>query len=169
MIMAVIFIQLVAGELVSALNAFGALSGCPEALLGVVVSFGNSMGDLATNLGVAKSTFVRNGETLTGERIAVSACMNGQSFNMLLAPSIGLLWRLHEVPGLHVVPLNLSWTVWFMLDALTAYVAVMVGTSLVFSNVLPRWFYLVAFGAFGVMTSVLVGGFAPVWVKAASS
>jgi len=165
MAMAVVFIQLIASELVGALSAFGTLTGCPEALLGVVVSFGNSMGDLATNLGVAKATFVRNGERMTGERIAVSACMNGQVFNLLLAPAIGLLWRLHAVGG-GAVALDLSWPVWLMADVLASYVAAMIAVSFLFGHTLPRRFAFAAFAVFGAMTALLAVGFIPVWIAA---
>ncbi|TRY66936.1 hypothetical protein TCAL_07651 [Tigriopus californicus] len=76
----VIWIYLIANEIVSLLKTVGVLFGLSDAILGLtVLAWGNSIGDLITNTSMAKQGYPRMG---------YSACFGGPLFNLLLGIGI---------------------------------------------------------------------------------
>lgn len=74
-VVSVLWIYALANELVSCLKSTGTFAGLPETLLGVVLAWGNSFGDLVSNVALAK-----NGHFDT----AISASFCGPVQNVLL-------------------------------------------------------------------------------------
>mmetsp|Transcript_18778 Transcript_18778/g.52303 ORF Transcript_18778/g.52303 Transcript_18778/m.52303 type:complete len:797 (+) Transcript_18778:155-2545(+) len=93
------WIAFVANELVAMLQFFGYLSGVDSALLGLtVLAWGNSVGDLSTNVAMAKRGL---------SNMALTACFAGPLFNLLVGCAAGfLLWLQQE--GAAVVPVRLN-------------------------------------------------------------
>lgn len=80
--MCVVWIYILAGELITCLAAMGNLLGIPPAFLGLtVLAWGNSMGDFFTNTSVAQQGF--------GE-MALAGCYGGPVFNILMGLSCAL-------------------------------------------------------------------------------
>ncbi|EDQ90217.1 uncharacterized protein MONBRDRAFT_31967 [Monosiga brevicollis MX1] len=75
-LVAVVWIYIVANEIVNLLQALGRMFNISDAILGLtVLAWGNSIGDFVSNLTVAKQGF---------PRMAVGACFGGPAMNMLL-------------------------------------------------------------------------------------
>ncbi|KAI8807628.1 Sodium/calcium exchanger protein-domain-containing protein [Cladochytrium replicatum] len=78
--MSVVWIFMVAGELVNLLQSLGLIMGLSETLVGLtILAVGNSMGDLLTNISIAKLGF---------PAMAVGACFGSPMLNLVLG--IGL-------------------------------------------------------------------------------
>ena len=76
-------LALLAGELVALLDFLGTLFGIPHEVLGLtVLAWGNSVGDLSTNL-----TMARRGLS----NMAMTACFAGPIFNILVALGVGFM------------------------------------------------------------------------------
>jgi sodium/potassium/calcium exchanger 6 len=72
----IVWIYIIANELVSLLKAFGVMFGLTDAILGLTaLAWGNSIGDLISDTAMAL-----RGQPRTG----FSACFGGQLFNLLL-------------------------------------------------------------------------------------
>lgn len=163
MTMAVLVIQLVAGELIGSLYAVGLLTKCPEALLGVGLAIINSMGDLATNLAAARRS----------ERMAFASCFSSQAFNLLLAPAIGAIVSLKE-SRLDVLPLEFGPIVWVMIVGLLIYFVVLLAAATLGSGnsaigepyTLPHGFHAVASMAFKLFVVAVLVVAAPSWIRA---
>ena len=70
------WIYLIANEIVSLLKAFGVHFGLSDAILGLtVLAWGNSIGDLITDVAISNQGYPRMG---------FSACYGGPLFNLLL-------------------------------------------------------------------------------------
>mmetsp|Transcript_2938 Transcript_2938/g.6806 ORF Transcript_2938/g.6806 Transcript_2938/m.6806 type:complete len:650 (-) Transcript_2938:219-2168(-) len=83
-VMCIVWIYVLAGELVTCLAALGNLLEIPPAFLGLtVLAWGNSMGDFFTNTAVAKQGL--------GE-MAVAGCYGGPVFNILMGLGVALLY-----------------------------------------------------------------------------
>ncbi|PAA81156.1 hypothetical protein BOX15_Mlig023439g3, partial [Macrostomum lignano] len=75
-ITAVLIIYLVANEVVALLQAFGVLLNVSKATLGLtLLAWGNSVGDLISNVALARRGY---------PRMAISACFGGPMFNLLV-------------------------------------------------------------------------------------
>lgn len=80
--MCVVWIYILASELITCLSALGTITGVPPAFLGLtVLAWGNSLGDFFTNTSVAKRGL--------GE-MALAGCYGGPVFNILGGMSVGL-------------------------------------------------------------------------------
>ncbi|EEC17043.1 Na+/Ca2+ exchanger, putative, partial [Ixodes scapularis] len=79
-VMSVVWIYGIATEIVALLKAFGVLSAISDVLLGMtVLAWGNNIGDLVTNLSLAKQGF---------PQMAMSACFAGPVFALLLGTGV---------------------------------------------------------------------------------
>merc|ERR1719487_2858830 len=75
-VMCIVWIYLLAGELVACLSAIGGISGIPTSVLGLtILAWGNSVGDFFANVAVAKQGL--------GE-MAIAGCYGGPVFNLLV-------------------------------------------------------------------------------------
>lgn len=115
--MAIAWIQLIAGELVGCLQAFGIALDCPPALLGFTLAVVNSLGDQATNVAVAR---------VSGKRAAFAACFSGMTFNIAISSAYGYVLyvqRTHQ----HVIPMHITYPTWVLWGCLVAFLVSLLG------------------------------------------
>jgi len=79
------WIYAIATELVAVVTALGKLWGIPSSLLGLtLLAWGNSAGDLITNIAVARAGL---------SDMAVAGCFAGPTFNLLVGLGCSFLWK----------------------------------------------------------------------------
>lgn len=84
-IMCSAWIYTIATELVAVVTALGKLWGIPSSLLGLtLLAWGNSAGDLITNIAVARAGL---------SDMAVAGCFAGPTFNLLVGLGCSFLWK----------------------------------------------------------------------------
>lgn len=82
-VIAAMWIDTIASEVVALLEYFGILSGIDSSILGVtVLAWGNSVGDMATNTAMARKGL---------GNMAITACYAGPVFNILVGLGLGFL------------------------------------------------------------------------------
>ena len=114
----IVWIYIIANELVSLLKAFGVVFGLTDGILGLTaLAWGNSIGDL-----IADTAMAHRGQPRTG----FSACFGGQLFNLLLG--VGLPFSIALLAnGSQPIPLHFN--------RITLTLSVGLGASLLFSFV----------------------------------
>ncbi|KAF9123130.1 hypothetical protein BGW39_009237 [Mortierella sp. 14UC] len=134
-LVAMTWIFVVANEVVGILQAVGMILGVSDAILGLTVfAMGNSLGDLVSNITIAKMGF---------PQMAFSACFGGPLLNMLLG--LGISGTYVTLSTETHIPLQVSPT---LLVSLAAILLSMVGAMVVVPRsgyMLNRWwgFFLV--------------------------
>ncbi|KAF8955201.1 hypothetical protein BGZ46_002697 [Entomortierella lignicola] len=134
-LVAMTWIFLVANEVVGILQAFGMILGIDDAILGLTVfAMGNSLGDLVSNITIAKMGY---------PRMAFSACFGGPLLNMLLG--VGVSGAYVSLTTGTPVPLDISPTLLVSLGGVLVTMIVWIIVVPLSGYVLSRWlgFFLV--------------------------
>ncbi|KAF0689994.1 Aste57867_18584 [Aphanomyces stellatus] len=132
-----------ASELVAVLSTLGILTTLPASVLGLtVLSWGNSLGDLSTNVAIAKGGCAE---------MALAGCFGGPVFNLLVGLGVPFLF-VHATTG------HLPWDVHGLvsLAALGLSLSLTLAVVLVYRFSCPRWYGRVLFAIYAVYTLVHV-------------
>lgn len=142
------FIDTFADAVVSLLHFFGLLLGVNKAILGLtVLAWGNSIGDLSTNMAMARKGFAN---------MAITACFAGPMFNMLVGLSLGFLGLIRKetgkipsalVDGGYPVELSTGLLTGFVI--LVANCCLLIGFGVGNKNAVPAWYGYVSFAMYG--------------------
>lgn len=138
-LVAATWIDVFADELVQALEFFGVALGVPEPVLGLtVLAWGNSVGDLSTNVAMAKKGLAN---------MALTACFAGPVFNMLVGLGAGFWIRLAREKASSVdVHLDRGLRIGFVMIAANCALVVAAGVAL--RGRIPRKFGFLSLGLY---------------------
>ena len=93
------WIYMLATEVVCVLTTFGIITGIPDSVMGLtVLAWGNSLGDLISNVAVARDGFAE---------MAIAGCYGGPVFNLLVGLGASLVILVNASPT-HTLPLVLD-------------------------------------------------------------
>ncbi|KAK9915399.1 hypothetical protein WJX75_008652 [Coccomyxa subellipsoidea] len=148
-VLAAMWIDTIATELVSMLEYLGLLSGISHTVLGLtVLAWGNSVGDMSTNMAMARKGLAN---------MAMTACYAGPVFNLLVAIALGFI-RLLASKGLTSVQVVVTENVFASAVCVIAMCAGVIGVGLMNNYRLPPNFGLVLIGMYVayVVVSVLL-------------
>lgn len=117
--MCVVWVYMLAGELITALSVLGIILQLPPAFLGLtILAWGNSVGDFFTNTAVAKQGL---------GAMALAGCYAGPVFNILVGFGTSLVYASSQAyPGAFIVSLDASskLSLGFLVVALTSSIAI---------------------------------------------
>eukprot|EP00884_Botryococcus_braunii_P009487 jgi/Botrbrau1/1853/Bobra.146_1s0044.1 len=124
-VVAAMWIDTIASELVGLLDYFGVLLGLDHAILGMtILAWGNSIGDMVTDVAIARRGL---------PNMAITACFAGPVFNLLIALGGGFL-RLIGTDAAGQVPVRLS-----PLDAIGAGFLISMCLMVIIVGIVNRW------------------------------
>ena len=118
-LMSIIWIYLVANELVSLLQTIGIIFNIPQSLLGItVLAWGNSVSDAVADVVVAKQGF---------PQMAIAACYGGPLFNILIGLGASITFvNAQYYPDPYIVSLNTSLIASFSAELLALLTSIVI-------------------------------------------
>jgi sodium/potassium/calcium exchanger 6 len=137
----VTWIYIIASEAVCVLEAVGTITAIPGSILGLtVLAWGNSSGDLVTNLAVSRAGY---------PGMALAGCFGGPLFNILIGLGTPLV-----ILGFKDIPKSVDFaldsatvlTIGFVFLSLVLNIAIVVGTGFTY----PKWSALALVGLYAI-------------------
>jgi len=144
-VVAASWIDTIASNVVGILQFLGVLLGIRKSVLGLtVLAWGNSIGDLSTNVAMARKGLAN---------MAITACFAGPVFNMLVGLGLGFSSLLHSGKDSNAdgeIPVSLSPGLVVGFVFLACNCMMLVGTGLYFKSYVPGWYGYIPVGLYGV-------------------
>ncbi|BDA43166.1 probable mitochondrial sodium/calcium exchanger protein [Coccomyxa sp. Obi] len=138
-VLAAMWIDTIATELVSMLEYLGLLSGISHTVLGLtVLAWGNSVGDMSTNMAMARKGLAN---------MAMTACYAGPVFNLLVGAALGFI-RLLASKGLASVQVQITENVVASCVCIIVMCVGVIGVGLTNKYHLPAKFGLLLIGMY---------------------
>jgi Ca2+/Na+ antiporter len=107
LVMSIIWIAFISNTIIDLLQIFGFITTLPEALLALtIVSWANSLGDIAADVGMTKKGF---------PEMAITGCTAGPIFNVLVG--IGLSTTLSILSSGDIMNQKIGFSIWKQEDS----------------------------------------------------
>ena len=146
-VVAVLWIALLAGELVALLEMWGAVLGLTPGFLGMtVLAFGNSMGDIVADLAAAR---------MGRYSMAITACFGGPVFNLLVGLGLGYGVYL-STAGRWGSPVSLDPLVGFACGMLLLNAGLILAVAVAWGGRLPKGYSLAQFALYTLFAAAMV-------------